>query len=245
MKIKIDVMAKKKQLKQSDTITINRSNIKLNPYNPKRHTDKAIDKQKRNLQSVGFLGGVTWNMTTGNLIDGHRRVMAMDSYYGYDGKGDTDYSLKVEVVQLDEKQEKEQMTYMAAGNTKVSYDLIAEYLPDIDVVLAGLDDYDISQIESYLPVDEGSPADDLLDDLISEESQPVEESGEVYEDRKAAVKESKETARLAAVERQKDIEAYLTISFENNAQKEALCEILGIDTGCKFVKGEKILKLLD
>lgn len=237
-------MAKKK-LKQSETMTINRSCINLNPCNPKRHTDEAVNRQKRNLQNIGYLGGVTWNRVTGNLIDGHRRVMAMDLYFGYTGKGGNDYALKVEAVELDEKQEKEQMTYMAAGNTRVSYDIIAEYLPDIDAALAGLDDYDLSQIESFLPSEDVGGAVDLLDDLISEDVPPVEDSGEAYDDRKASVKASKEKAAERAVERQKDIEAYLTISFENSAEKDVFCEIVGVDSGAKFVKGSRILEMLD
>ena len=46
---------------------------------------------------------------------GTRRIKAMDMYYKYDGTSDTDYKVKVEVVNLDEKKEKEQLTYMAVG----------------------------------------------------------------------------------------------------------------------------------
>ena len=47
-----------KQLKQSETITINRTQINLNPYNPKKHTDKEIKNQLANLKKVGFNGGI-------------------------------------------------------------------------------------------------------------------------------------------------------------------------------------------
>ena len=87
-----------KQLKQSETLTINRSQINLNPYNPKRHTDKEIKNQLANLKKVGFNGGIKWNKVTKNLIDGHRRIKAMDIYYKYDGTNETDYQVKVEAV---------------------------------------------------------------------------------------------------------------------------------------------------
>ena len=134
------------RLKQSETRNIRRSEINLNPVNPKRHTDEAVKLQKKNLQKVGFLGGIVWNERTGNLIDGHRRVKAMDLHYKYDGTPETDYTLKVEAVSLDEKQEKEQLTYMAVGNTKADIDLIARYAPDIDLADVGLGADDLAAI---------------------------------------------------------------------------------------------------
>ena len=65
-------------MKNSETIVIKRSQIHLNPCNPKRHSDKQIEKQKANIKKVGFLGGIVWNKRTGNHSDGHRRVMALD-----------------------------------------------------------------------------------------------------------------------------------------------------------------------
>ena len=50
-----------KELKQSETRIIKRSQINLNPINPKRHSDERIRLQKKNLQKVGFLGGIVWN----------------------------------------------------------------------------------------------------------------------------------------------------------------------------------------
>ena len=39
-------------MKQSETKIINRSQINLNPINPKRHTDEQIKQQKKNLKKV-------------------------------------------------------------------------------------------------------------------------------------------------------------------------------------------------
>ena len=94
-------------IKTSETSVIKRSQINLNPLNPKRHTEEAIKQQKKNLQKIGFLGGIVWNKLSGNLIDGHRRVYAMDLLYKYDGSKEADYDIKVEVCELNEKTEKE------------------------------------------------------------------------------------------------------------------------------------------
>ena len=58
-----------KELKQSETRIIKRSKINLNPINPKRHSDERVKLQKKNLQKVGFLGGIVWNEKSGNLIE--------------------------------------------------------------------------------------------------------------------------------------------------------------------------------
>lgn len=254
-------MAKKK-IKQSETIEIKRSQINLNPFNPKRHTDKKVQEQKKNLQRVGFLGGITWNRITGNLIDGHRRIKAMDLYYSYDGTSETDYSVKVEAVELDEKQEKEQMTYMALGNTKADYQLIAEYLPDIDYSVAGIDSYDLEQIQSFIPSANDVCQVESIDDLIAP---PEEETGHIPEgesdesnisnapghaeltpeEKKAKIKDAKQKQIEAAGERYNELTSYLTISFSSAEEKRMLCELVGINENEKFVSGSKILEMIE
>lgn len=259
-------------MKNSETIVIKRSQITLNPCNPKRHNDKQIAKQKANIKKVGFLGGIVWNRQTGNLIDGHRRVMALDLIHKYDGK-QNDYEIKVEVVDFDEKQEKSQLTYMALGNTKADYQLVAEYLPDIDYSIAGLDDYDISQIQAFIP----SAADvavESYDDLIAKPEEDTQNSADVEqpaenstasiasedseantptaepnfapsaEEKKAAVKEAKAAAKEKAVENFKDLTAYVTISFANADEKRIFCELAEIAEDEAFISGEKVLEMI-
>lgn len=239
-----------KKLKQSETVEIMRSQISLNPYNPKRHSDKQVAEQKKNLQRVGFLGGVTWNEATGNLVDGHRRIKAMDLINKYDGTPEMDYPVKVEKVHFDERQEKEQMTFMALGNTKADYELIAEYLPDIDYTVAGIDEYDLAQIQSFLP-DEPVTV-EAMDDFITPAADvPDESDGKTAEteeltpsEKKAVVKEAKEAAKEAAVNRWQDMSAYLTISFANADEKRMFCELAGIGEDEMYIQGEQILELI-
>lgn len=250
----------KKQIKQSETIEIKRSQINLNPFNPKRHTDKKVQEQKKNLQRVGFLGGITWNRITGNLIDGHRRIKAMDLYYSYNGTPETDYPVKVEAVEFDEKQEKEQMTYMALGNTKADFQLIAEYLPDIDYSAAGIDNYDLEQIQSFIPsVDEVCHIDSIDDLIASEEADQLPEkearesdNGDTLkqieltpEEKKAKIKEAKQKQIEAAGERYSELTSYLTISFCSAEEKRMLCELIGISEEEKFISGSKVLEMIE
>ena len=242
MTMTIKPMAKKK-IRQSDIVEVMRSQINLNPYNPKRHSDKKILEQKKNLLRMGLMGGITWTRTSGNLIDGHRRIKAMDLHYGYDGTPDTDYSIKVAVVELDEKQEKEQMTYMALGNTKADYELIAEYLPDIDAVAAGIDDYDLEQIRSFIPTVE-DVAIESFDDLIAPDAEEEKEESS-DEEKKAKIKEAKEKQKEVAGERYADLNAYITVSFDNADEKRDFCEMLGISENERFVKGSVVMNAFE
>lgn len=235
-----------KELKQSETRIIKRSQINLNPINPKRHSDEKVKLQKKNLQKIGFLGGIVWNEKSGNLIDGHRRIKAMDLHYKYDGTSKTDYDVKVEVVALDDKAEKEQLTYMAVGNTKPDIDLIAGYISDIDYTNVGLD---IGELNDILSINTETPSlldsvDDLLSPLPSFDEIEIPSVEKTYDEKKEHMKAIKQQVRESAIERQQNEEAYITLSFSSYNAKEDFCDLLGISTDDKFVKGEDVLRLI-
>ena len=230
-----------KELKQTETITINRSQINLNPYNPKRHTDKEIKNPLANLKKVGFNGGIKWNKVTSNLIDGHRRIKAMDIYYKYNGTPETDYQVKVEAVTFDIKTEKEQLTYEALGNTRADYSLVAEYINDIDYTNLGLSDYDINELSHFVvDVNDYLPQVETYEDLISsQEEEPT------YEEKKEQVKQMKQQVKEKAIEKQKNEDAFITLSFSTYEAKSAFCEIIGIDPDERFAKGETVLNMIE
>lgn len=239
-----------KELKQSETRIIKRSQINLNPINPKRHSDERVKLQKKNLQKVGFLGGIVWNEASGNLVDGHRRIKAMDLYYKYNGAPETDYNIKVEVVSVDSKTEKEQLAYMAVGNTKPDIDLLANFVPDIDYTEIGLDTNELNDILAISQADAISLS-ESLDDLISpldfdnvKGAEPEEVAG-TYDDKKNHMKEIKRQVREQAYQNQQDEDAYITLSFSSFEAKSDFCDLLGISTDDKFAKGEEVLKLIE
>lgn len=233
-----------KELKQSETRIIKRSQINLNPINPKRHSDEKIRLQKKNLRKVGFLGGIVWNEKSGNLIDGHRRIKAMDLHYKYDGNSETDYDVKVEVVSLDEKLEKEQVTYMAVGNTKPDIDLIADYINDIDYSDVGLSEAELNDILSMSSIDDIGTS-DSLDDLLSSPEEGPKQPERTDEEKKAHMKEVKQQVKNIAEERQLNEEAHIMLSFSSHDAKANFCDLLGISADDKFAKGEEVLKLIE
>lgn len=232
-------MSTKKKIQESETRKIYRSQINLNPYNPKTHSDKQIQNQRRNIEKVGYLGGIVWNETTGNLIDGHRRIKSLDISYKYDGTKETDYMVKVEVVQLDEKAEKEQMTFMALANTKADVNLIAAYAQDIDYSNIGLSDSDVAEIYSLITIDK-TPEIETFDIDI-----PVELTEEEKAERKDKIKQVKQIQKEQSEQRGNDEMAYITISFSTYEAKESLCALLNINSDVKFLKGEELLEKLE
>ena len=244
-------------MKQSETITIKRSQISLNPCNPKRHTDAQIAQQKKNLKKVGYLGGIVYNALSGNLVDGHRRVQALDLINKYDGTSETDYDIKVEKVEFDDKTEKEQLTYMAIGNSKADYNLIAEYIDQIDYGEVGMTDEEYESILSLskdIETDAGIP--DMADmfvrpvESLNVREKSLDEIQTEHENKpkmtKEQVKAEKRFCDNVASDRQTDMDSYIVIKFSNMDEKQAFCDIVGmVEESNMTIDGIKLLEILD
>lgn len=65
-----------------------------------------------------------------------------------------------------------------------------------------------------------------------------------YEAKKEHMKFIKQQVKESAIERQQNEEAFITLSFSSYEAKDNFCDLLGISTDDKFVKGEEVLKLI-
>lgn len=257
--------------KGSETKLIKRSQINLNPCNPKVHTDADIKQQKANIKKVGLIGGIQWNETTGNLIDGHKRVMSVDLIQGYDGTPETDYDIKVEAVDFDEKTEKEQLLFMAKSQDPIDYNLVAKNfsIDEIDFKAAGFTEQDTEQIKMLQDDLEASlkesGMDDFSEDFLNEPmasvaaSVPMTElpniektSEEIVAEHaskpkmtKEEVKEQKQHCTDVGMKRQEDIDDFIFIDFESLEQKQLFCDMLHmVATSSMRVSGSQVLSLL-
>lgn len=255
----------KKMRKGSETKVIMRSQINLNPCNPKLHTEDDIKRQKKNIKKVGLLGGITWNETTGNLIDGHKRIMSCDLIQGYDGTPETDYELKVEAVDFDTKTEREQLLFMANSQDKIDYNMVASNFgpEDIDFKSAGFSDREIEQIgmlrdDLERELDSGG-IDDFANDFLSEPQSPMTElpniektSDEIVTEHaskpkmtREGVREQKQYCRNVAMKRQEDIDNFIFIRFDNLEQKQFFCDMLHkVAENSMTITGDELLSLL-
>ena len=240
-----------KELQQSETRTIKRSAINLNPYNPKRHSDDEINRQLKNFRKVGYLGGIVWNEATGNLVDGHRRVFAQDIFYKYGQDGENDYDLKVEVCNLDEKTEKEQLTFMSMANGKPDFQLIADYIGDIDFANAGLSEAEYKAILEFVPSEsdiELPPID--LNDLVMNNavferpktSYETEMSDEEKQQRIAEIKAVKHSDSNVTQDSQ---DTNLILSFPTAEDKQIFLDYFGVYSNEKIVSGSVFLDVME
>lgn len=229
-------MTENNKYKTSDTVVVKRSQINFSPYNPKRHTKDQVDQIKRNFKKVGFLGGIIWNSLTGNLIDGHKRVSALDIINKYDGTSETDYELKVEKIELDLKTEKEQNVFQTRSRTDFDDELLRDLIKDIDYKNAGLDEFDLNYYGVPIPELENNSIADEINTLY----QPIAEQNEIEKEaRKEAVKEAKKDIQEKAIEKAKNMTAYITLSFDNYRNKMAFCRRFGIPDDATIIKGEE------
>ena len=223
-------------MKGSETITIKRSQINLNPCNPKRHTDAQIKQQKANLKKVGYLGGMVWNEESGNLVDGHRRLQALDLINKYDGTAETDYEVKVEAVRFDDKTEKEQLTYMSLGNSKADYNLVAEYIDQMDYENIGISEEEYNAIlELHDSVGE-STIETMEDGLVNTPMETLQVREETTDEimrqheekpkmTKEQVKAEKQFCDKVASDRQGMMDLYIVVKFSCVEEKEAFCDM--------------------
>lgn len=241
---------------KSESIELNRSAIHFADYNPRKLSDESRKTLKRGIKKFGLVGGIVVNKRTGlTVVSGHQRLSVMDELQKFP---DNDYHIRVDVIDVDEKQEKELNILMNNPNAQGTWDFdaLARIVPDIDYKDAGLTDADLNMIgvDFLLQTEEESSIADELENMMS----PVVEQREAEKnERKAerdAVKAAQEEAdRAAKVAHMKDVkqqvrenaqkqaenmDAYLMLSFDTFAAKAAFCERFGYDPYTKFVRGE-------
>ena len=92
------------------------------------------------------MGGIVWNESSGNLVSGHQKVGIMDEVNRYDPETHkNDYKIRVEVVHLTDKEEKEQNLFMNNRSVQGEFDddMLIKMLEDIEYQNAGFDDFDM------------------------------------------------------------------------------------------------------
>lgn len=226
------------KIKQSETVFIKRSQVNFAAYNPRKANPKVVDALKKNFKKVGFMGGIQWNETTGNLIGGHKRTEALDLIHGYDGTENTDYEIKVEKIQLTEKQEKEQNIFL--NNKRVQgetdFRLMAELIEDIDIDAAGLEEYDIEYIETLVPDFKFGSNTDIVEEIKSLKDDT--NSGKDYvKDLKSKIKgDISNTTHHAS---------YIVITFPTYDEKADFLSGIGVNEDDIYITSEKFFKRLN
>lgn len=237
---------------KSQSVELNRSAIHFADYNPRSISDESKKTLKRGIKKFGLVGGIIVNKRTDlTVVSGHQRLAVMDDLQKYDTKTkENDYKIRVDVIDVDEKQEKELNVLMNNPNAQGTwdYDKLRELIPDIDYKDAGLTDADLNMIgvDFLLQTEEENDLASALNDLMS----PVTEQ---MAEEKAMRQAEKELERQAKVQHMKDVkaqvrdqaqettanmDAYVILSFDTWDAKANFMERFGYNSNEKFLKGE-------
>lgn len=261
---------KESKIKQPESREIQRSQINFANYNPRKITPEARKKLKANLKRVGILGGIVWNDVTGNLVSGHQRVSVIDEVNKYNSEtNENDYLIRVEVVQMDEKTEKEQNVFMNNRNVQGDFDsdMLKNLLDGIDYSHAGLDDFDlnmlgIGDVELNIGNDDIWRKEDILDDLLSavddltkkgDESRSIDRSKDFYEDSK-----ENQIARHNEIQKIKDrignqnsfekdngMLSYVVLSFNSPTERANFMETFGYGFDERYIDGNEFMNRVE
>ena len=223
---------------------LNRSAIHFAGYNPRKLSEESRKTLKRGIKKFGLVGGIVVNKRTGlTVVSGHQRLSVMDELQKFP---ENDYRIRVDVIDVDEKQEKELNILMNNPNAQGSwdYDALARLVPDIDYKDAGLTDADLNMIgcDFLLQTEEENSLAGALEEMM----QPVAEQKEAEKaarqleraEKVAHMKDVKQQVKEQAQETAANMDAYLMLSFDTWEAKAAFCERFGYDPNMKFIKGE-------
>lgn len=211
---------------KSESVELNRSAIHFADYNPRKLSDESRKTLKRGIKKFGLVGGIV-----------------MDELQKFP---DNDYCIRVDVIDVDEQQEKELNILMNNPNAQGSWDFdaLARIVPDIDWKDAGLTDADLNMIgvDFLLQTEEESSIADELESMMS----PVTEQKEADKAAKqleraekvAHMKEVKHQVKENAQKQAENMDAYVMLSFDTYEAKAAFCERFGYEPDMKFIKGE-------
>lgn len=229
---------------KSESVELNRSAIHFADYNPRKLSEESRKTLKRGIKKFGLVGGIVVNKRTGlTVVSGHQRLSVMDELQKFP---DNDYRIRVDVIDVDEQQEKELNILMNNPNAQGTWDFdaLAQIIPDIDWKDAGLTDADLNMIgvDYLLQTEEETSIADALSDMmapVSEQKEADKASKQLERAEKVAhMKEVKQQVKENAQKTAEDMDAYVMLSFDTYAAKVAFMERFGYDANMKFIKGE-------
>lgn len=229
---------------KSESVELKRSAIHFASYNPRTLSEEEKKTLKRGIKKFGLVGGIIVNKRTGmTVVSGHQRLTVMDELNKFP---DNDYALRVDLIDVDNKQEKELNILLNNPNAqgKWDYDALAKMVPDIDWKDAGLTDVDLNLIgcDYLLQTEEENSIANALSGMMAEvndQNQADKAQRQLERAEKVAhMKEVKQQVKENSQKQAEDMDAYVMLSFDTYEAKAAFMERFGYEPDMKFIKGE-------
>ena len=249
-------MAKKNGYFNSEAVTLMRSEIHPSDYNPRTISDEGKKALRRSIKRYGVVGGIVVNKQTGNtIVGGHQKVAVLDELNKYDpDTRENDYSLRVELIDVDEKTEKSLNVTLNNPNVGGDWDeeKMRQIIPEIDWKDAGLTDADLNMfgVDYLLQTEEevriANDLNSMMAEVNAEHEAQVQQRKEEREQKRAEeraakvehMKDVKQQVRDSAIKTAESMEAYVMLSFTDFQAKAAFMERFGYSPYDKIIKGE-------
>lgn len=237
----------------SEIAEVNRSQIKFADYNPRTITDDGKKALKRSVKRYGVIGNnIVVNKRTGyTIVSGHQKVAILDEQYKYNKlTKENDYTLRIELIDVDEKTEKTINILLNNQNVggEWDYNRLREIVPDIDYKDAGLTEADLNIIgvDFMFQTEDELQLSSELETMMSpvtemKEAEKAEKLAQKEMERQAKIdhmKEVKQQVKEKSQEQAENMDAYIMLSFDTFKAKAAFCERFGYSRYDKFIKGE-------
>lgn len=229
----------------SETHTLLRSQIHPSSYNPRVISEEGRKALKRSIKLYGVVGGIVVNKQTGyTIVGGHQKVNILDEINHFPEK---DYELKVEVIDVDEKREKELNITLNNPNVSGDWDAdkLASLIPEIDYKAAGLTDQDLNVIgcDFLLKTEDENLLSEELDNVMAPvQAEKAEEKAIKAAEREAKVahmKEVKEQVKQSAQSKVDDMDSYVMITFDNINAKAEFMNRFGYPEETRVIRGRE------
>lgn len=209
--------------------------------------DEARGKLHANLKTVGLVAALTWNRRTGNLVAGHQRIAELDAL-----EGSQDYYLDLNVVDLDEKTEREQNIFLNNRAAQGDYDVlkVAELFSDkvleLNPAAAGFGALDLQLMFDEAGVGMFSDTEGLaaIDEL---KAMGAEKSTKRHADRAPGEMPSRAVVgELGLDEREatEETETMSVIVFLNPRERAVFLAAMGCDEHQRYVDGSAVFAKL-
>jgi hypothetical protein len=203
------------------TKVVRRSQLKGAPYNPRILDDEARAKLRNSLSTIGMVMPIVWNERSGNIVGGHQRLRELD-----DIQGDSEYTLTISAVDIDDKTEKELNIFLNNTYAQGDWDLekLKELLGDIDVDNTGFDMADVFQMFGEAPETEA------YDDAVSQIATSIQNLKDQYD----------ELSKKMALKDESDF--YNVLVFKSESDRAELAKILDVEDN-RYIDGMRFLRL--
>jgi ParB-like chromosome segregation protein Spo0J len=221
------------------TKTINRSQIKNAPYNPRVISEDAKKRLRKIIKENGLVATITVNQRSMNIVGGHQRISVLDSLEKRE-----DYDLTVAMIDVDDKQERKLNIILNNQSIGGEYDLpklqelFKENEFDFKEIGFTIEDLNIMDImvQDFKETPEAQSVVDDLQSIVESTQEDREIEKEIKKEALAGVKEAQKLQREANDQESADQQnSFVIITFTSTSEKEAFLQALGLNNGVKYI----------